>query len=36
VTLPRTPALSPLHAWRWELRAAFLLAGGLLPLLLGY
>jgi hypothetical protein len=28
-------ALSPLHAWRWELRAAFLLVGGLAGMLLG-
>jgi hypothetical protein len=33
--LVTTPAPAPLHAWRWELRAGFLLMGGLAGMLLG-
>jgi hypothetical protein len=33
--LAATPAPAVLHAWRWELRAGFLLVGGLVAQVLG-
>lgn len=33
--LASTPAPTVLAAWRWELRAGFLLAGGLAGMILG-